>query len=93
LNLTDDPIDVQYNKYPYVNIEFLALREPFMGKIIPFNKEDRKPWKRQNEEVIQKIHDKAQKKIFNSNDPSVYITVLRPSATGAISQCPLKACR
>ena len=30
-----------------------------MGKIIPFNREDRRGWKNHNDEVIQKMEDKA----------------------------------
>ncbi len=33
--------------------------EAFMGKIIPFNKADRQGWKNHNDEVIQKMEDKA----------------------------------
>jgi hypothetical protein len=36
-----------------------------MGNILPYNKEDPERWKQQNEEAIQKIHDKALIMIIN----------------------------
>jgi hypothetical protein len=48
-----------------VNVKFLALKGAFMGKIMPYNKEDPERWKQQNKEAIQKIHDESLKMIID----------------------------